>query len=94
MKSFKDLVFIPNPNGMGKQAKIFFDNNYGASVVFGSFYYSNGIDTYELAVLTGNRKVSGITYDTEITDDVLGYLSETQVTKALKQIQQLNQSTK
>ncbi len=89
MKSFKDLVFTPHPNSIGKRAKIFFDNNYGASIVSGPLCYSNGIDTYELAVLTGNHKASGITYDTEITDDVLGYLSETQVTEALKQIQQL-----
>ncbi len=46
--------------------------------------------------LTANQKKyydtlieSEITYDTPITDDVLGYLSEDDVTKTLEQIQSL-----
>jgi len=86
MKEFKDLEFNTHPSGMGgKQAVITFDNGYGASIIIGSTWYSNGIDTYELAVLC-NRKLD---YSTYITDDVLGYLTEQEVSEYMKKIQEL-----
>ncbi len=86
MKTFKDLDFKPHSNGMGGvQARIQFDNRYGASVVKSSFSYGGNQGLYELAVLFEDD----ITYNTPITDDVLGYLSEGDVTEHLKQIQEL-----
>lgn len=67
------------------QASIYFSNGYGASILFGSMFYSDGIDTYELAVLDPN----GLTYSTPITDDVLGYITKDEVTSALQQIEAL-----
>lgn len=51
MKTFKNLVFESHGSGFGQQAILEFDNGYGVSVLFGDKFYSNGIDTYELAVL-------------------------------------------
>jgi hypothetical protein len=87
MKTFKDLEFKDHPNGMGGvQAKIQFDNGFGASVVKTPFSYGGTRGQYELAVFGQD---GDITYDTPITDDVLGYLSESAVTTALAKIQAL-----
>lgn len=86
MKTFEDLKFSPHPFvENGDQAIIHFDNGYGVSVLVGNEFYSNGIDTYEVAIL----KDGNITYETPITNDVLGYLSKKEVTKVMKQVQQL-----
>ena len=70
IKNFKDLVFIPHPiageaqklplylakeYAEAKQAKMNFENGYGISVIFGSMFYSNGIDTYEVGILKDTR---------------------------------------
>jgi len=70
-------------------AKVFFDNGYGASVICGSMFYSNGLDTYELAVLKGTPEDWDLTYETPITDDVLAYLTKAEVNKALNKIEAL-----
>ena len=82
MKTFNDLEFKPW-RGRGKHAILNFDNGYGVSVLFGENYYSNGIDTYELAVL----KYGLICYDTEITNDVLGYITKEEVTDVMLKLQ-------
>ena len=66
MKNINDLVFNPHPIAKeaeklpsdmrqmyaeSKQAKMDFENGYGISVLFGSMFYSNGIDTYEVGIL-------------------------------------------
>ena len=87
MKTFKDLEFNEHPNGMGGvQAKIQFDNGFGASIVKTPFSYGGTRGLYELAIF---GKDGDITYDTPITDDVLGYLSEVKVTETLAKIQAL-----
>jgi hypothetical protein len=63
-----------------------FDNGYGASVVVGPYTYGGEDGLYELAVLDSNGK---LTYETPITSDVEGYLTEDEVTKLLEQIQLL-----
>ncbi len=93
MKTFKDLEFGKHPiagsnNEYFKSAKhavMNFDNGYGISVVLGKFAYSNGIDTYEAAVLFKGE----LTYNTHITNDVKGHLSEIEVTEMMEQIQKL-----
>jgi hypothetical protein len=87
MKTFKDLEFKEHPNGMGGvQAKIQFSNGFGASIVKTPFSYGGSKGLYELAVF---GKDGSITYDTPITNDVLGYLSEVAVTQTLSKIQAL-----
>jgi hypothetical protein len=87
MKTFNDLEFKNMPaHYEGVQAIITFDNGYGASIVRHKFSYGNAQGLYELAVLDSD---DAIAYDTPVTDDVLGHLSEEDVTNALKQIQEL-----
>jgi hypothetical protein len=87
MKTFNDLDFNPIDMGIGIgiQARINFDNGYGASVIKSPYSYGGNQDLYELAVIKDNA----ICYDTPVTDDVLGYLTEDDVTKYLGQIQEL-----
>lgn len=93
MKTFQDLVFerhhiaidtLPDYKD-AKQAVLDFDNGYGISVLLGNCFYSNGIDTYEVAVMKDGR----ICYSTPITDDAIGRLTTEQVTEVMKQIQEL-----
>jgi PII-like signaling protein len=86
MKTFKDLVFEDRPHNMGVASRIQFDNGYGASVVKGPYTYGGKNGLYEMAILDSN---GNLTYDTPITNDVIGYLSEDEVTDYLKQIQEL-----
>ena len=85
MKTFNDLDFQPMQFDVGIQARINFNNGYGASVIKSPYSYGGNQDLYELAVI----KDVTICYDTPITDDVIGYLSEEQVTDYLHQIQKL-----
>ena len=89
MKTFKDLDFQPHPNmghDGGVQARIQFDNGYGASVVCTPYTYGGDKGLYELAVLDSN---GSLTYDTPITNDVIGYLRPEDVTDVMEKIQQL-----
>ena len=87
IKIFEDLKFKAHSAGIGGvQAVIAFDNGYGASVVRTPFTYGGRDGLYELAVLD---KDGNITYETEITNDVIGYLEEDMVSELLIRIQQL-----
>jgi hypothetical protein len=80
MKTFKDIVFKPHPNGNGVIGVINFHNGYGASVIKCDISYGGKSGLYELAVLKNGDAIS---------DDNSGWLSEQDVTKLLVQIQQL-----
>jgi hypothetical protein len=88
MKTFNDLEFTSAIGGsqFGIRARIIFENGYGASVVKGEYTYGGKDGLYELAVLDKEGK---LTYETPITDDVEGYLSENDVTRLMEQIQNL-----
>ena len=86
MKTFKDLQFKPHPNWSdGVQATMDFDNGYGVSVIKSEFSYGGSDGKYELAVIKDGQ----CCYDTPITDDVLGHLEESDVTDAMKKVQEL-----
>jgi len=86
MKQFKDLEFVKHPNHIeGVQARITFENGYGASVVKSPYTYGGDKGLYELAVFKNGE----ITYATPITDDVIGYLRPEDVTDVMTKIQQL-----
>jgi len=86
MKTFNDLDFKPHPHVDGVVSRITFENGYGASVVKHDFSYGGKDGLYELAVLDTKGE---ITYSTHITNDVVGYLNESEVTDLLEQIQKL-----
>lgn len=90
MKKFQDLPFFPindAPFMVGKKARMHFDNGYGVSVVSHSYSYGGRDGLYEVAVLDSNDE---LTYDTPVTNDVIGYLTEEDVTDVMKQVQELN----
>lgn len=88
---FSDLQFNPHKNypDTGVQAKHFFDNGYGVSVVSfpGSYGFRDGL--YESAVLKGTEEDWELCYNSVITDDVLGYQSEEEVEVLLYEIENL-----
>jgi len=92
---FRKSYDCPDLRGEGHYEYRFkFDNGYGASVIkhYGSYGYEN--DLFELAVLffieeDGEVVSSGITYDTPITDDVVGYLTNDEVLDLLLKIKKL-----
>jgi hypothetical protein len=65
----------------GKQIIYRFPNGYGARVVDHSFSYG-----LEIAVLDSN---DNITYDTPITDDVIGYNTPESAAKIITEISKL-----
>lgn len=73
--NFTDLAFHTHRGG--QQGIASFDNGYSVSVVQfpGSFGYKAGL--WELAVIHDGE----IVYDTPVTDDVLGYLTEDDVSR-------------
>lgn len=82
---YKDLDFKPHPNplaGFDKQALVFFANGYGASIVTGKNAYGG----LELAILKGVPNNYDITYASNITNDVMGYLTEEDVEEILWRI--------
>ena len=83
-KTFEDLQFGPhNILEEGQHAKVMFENGYGVSVVFGILFYSNGIDTYEVAVIKGE----GIASDENGDQMVFGRVSKERVTEIMKMVQ-------
>ena len=87
MKTFKDIEFKTNPMGadFGIVSRTQFDNGYEVSVVKSEHSYGGKDGLYELAIFKDDE----ICYDTPITNDVLGYLTDKDVTEVLIKIQQL-----
>jgi len=80
--SFQDLQFAPRSWDNGVAARITFPNGYTASVVKGDHTYWCNRGLYELAVMHNGELV----YDTPVTNDVLGHLTEGDVTEHLNEI--------
>ena len=88
MKTFKDLEFKSHPNHIGgKQARITFDNGYGASIIQTPFSYGGKIGLYEIGILDNEGDICSTT---PITDSsVIGYLREEDVSEGMIRIQNL-----
>lgn len=89
-----ELEDLVHPLG-GEMYRIFFQNGYGASIVKfrtspgfgGSYGVEQGL--YELAVLKGSREGWSLTYETPITNDVIGHLTPEEVGEYINQVQSL-----
>lgn len=85
------LEFASHITGMeGMQATAKFTNGYTASIITGTAFYTTDDKPFELAILAGGKVV----YDTPITEDVCGYLTEDDVNKLLLDIEKLPQRKK
>ena len=84
MKTFKDLEFKNHPNAFifSKQAIISFDNDYGLSIINGEGAYCDE-HTFEVAILFKDK----LTYNTDITNDVLTYQSEEDINDIMIKLQ-------
>jgi hypothetical protein len=99
MKKFKDLEFTNHimhnaeaqkilkyeDSNIPKLARLIFDNGYGVSVVSGWCAHADKTLPYEVAVL----KDYSLCYDTDITNDVIGYCNKEKVSEIMKKIQEL-----
>lgn len=85
---------LARPLNGGTQVIFRFANNYGASVVKHEFSYGSKQGLAELAIICWKQGEENIlefelTYDTPITDDVLGHLTFEEVKGFLYRISQL-----
>lgn len=88
MAKFKELA-SNTIHEDGIQYKAFYPNGFGVSVVQHPFSYGNREGLWELAVFIGNEDQYSICYDTPITGDVMGYLTEEDVDATIEAIQKL-----
>lgn len=86
-KTFKDLKFENRKCFLGGGiARLCFPNGYGVSVITGdSFSRTSKSKPYEVAVLFDNK----LCYSTPITNSVIGWSTEEDVTEIMKKVQQL-----
>jgi hypothetical protein len=75
--------FKSNPLNGGIQYHFNADNGYGASIVRHNFSCGGEDGLWEIAVI---GKEGRLCYDTPITNDVLGYLTEEEVNSTLEKI--------
>lgn len=90
MKTFNDLEFTEIVNDYtvnGKRARMMFDNGYGVSVIQSDMTYGGKEELYELGVLDDPK--GGVVSYTSVTYDVLGWLTEDDVTKHMAEVQAL-----
>ena len=88
-KTFHDLEFKPHPISEVEekpthfQAVMHFPNGYGVSVVLGTMFYSNGVDTYEVAILKKGR----IDFEYNVIGDVYPRRTADEVTEIMSKVQ-------
>lgn len=86
-----DLLAYKIPSQKDNQVLVRFPNWYGASVITGWTAYGDPANPFELAVIRfveheENENYYDLCYDTPITDDVLGYLTGSEVILLLYEI--------
>lgn len=88
MKKFEDLKFekLNYSTLGGASSRMIFDNGFGISVVSHSMSYGGDSGLFEAAVLDSN---GNLTYETPVTNDVIGWLSEKGVSEIMEKIQKL-----
>lgn len=75
----------------GVQYLFRFQNGYGASVIKHNFSYGHDMDLWELAVVKfiDESDCYALVYDTPVTHDVIGYLTDKEVREYLQKIKEL-----
>ncbi len=87
----KFKIVKDGPLNDGHQVVVQFGNGYGASIVRGPYTYGGRDGLYELGVILFDVE-SGewhLTYDTPVTNDVIGHLTEEDVERTLVEIHDL-----
>lgn len=65
------------------QCRMYFDNGFGVSIIRGHLTYGGDKGLYELAIMSSD----GLQYNTAITEDVMGYLTEKEVEQIVYSVQ-------
>jgi hypothetical protein len=88
MKKFEDLDFIKLDDGFmkGVKCRMMFENGFGVSVVSHTYSYGGKDGLFEIAVLDED---GALTYNTPVTNDVVGYLTPDEVTEIMEEVQKL-----
>lgn len=94
-EGFEDYLLkrtVLDDHRKGVQYMFKFPNHYGASVIKHTWSYGYEGDLWELGVIRfgTDDDVWGLDYDTEITDDVIGFLTDDDVRDLLKRIKELD----
>lgn len=87
MIDIKDLNFKRSTTPKGVSATVKFPNGFGASIVSNDMSYGGKAGLFEIAVVDSK---GNLTSDTDITDNVLGWLDEKDVERTLDAIRQLD----
>jgi hypothetical protein len=86
----QDYLVRQNDVHNGIQKIYFFPNGYGASVVQHDFSYGNESGLWEAGVIVFDEEGDYyLTYETSVTDDVIGFLTWEEVEEILLEIQRL-----
>ena len=90
-EGFEDYLLSKKPKFDGIHYLFRFENHYGASIIKHRGSYGYNKDLWELAVIYFVRDSDDfmLDYDTEITDDVVGHLTDERVRELLKRIKEL-----
>ena len=88
-EEFKDYLLKRKLIFDGVQYLFRFPNNYGAWIIKHLGSYGSSRDLWEVAVIYFDGDEWDLTYDTEITDDVEGCLTDQDVLELLRRIQAL-----
>lgn len=77
----------------GKCAKMEFENGFGLSVVRHYSSYGSNRGLYEAVVITRDKHGEWkINYETDITNDVIGWLNENDVSDLLQRVEMLDEN--
>ncbi len=69
--------------------KEFYTNGYGVSIISNEYSYGGRDGLFEVAILKGDEEDYDLCYDTPITSDVLGYLSDKDVEDLIEEVKKL-----
>jgi len=88
MKKFENLEFdkLTDPFMSGVRSRMMFENGFGVSVVSHTYSYGGKDGLFEVAVLDED---GDLTYNTPVTNDVIGFLNPDEVTDIMEQVQNL-----
>ena len=90
MEFIQDGLYLHRALHDGEQYVYRFNNGYGASVVRHLISYGSERGLWELAVLYFEGDDWVLSYSTDITDDVIGYLTPVEVNALLHRIMGLD----
>ena len=89
-EGYEEFLVERYPDMDGVHYVFRFANDYGASVIKFTGSYGYRKDQWELGVIIFDEDGHyGLTYDTPVTDDVLGYLTDEVVRNLLEEIKEL-----